>query len=88
MNYVLILCYNLHDIEMIDVLLFQVGTLDVLVGLSDELGKLDAFCERFLQFSEPIVSLFSLTSCFFLVLVLQERLRITLMTFLMVKLTS
>ena len=25
---------------------FQVGTLDVLVGLSDDLGKLDTFCER------------------------------------------
>ena len=71
-------------------LLFQVGTLDVLVGLSDELGKLDAFCERFLQFSELIhvVSLFSLTCCFIIVLVLQERLPITLTTFLMVKLTS
>lgn len=27
--------------------LFQVGTLDVLVGLSDDLGKLDAFIERY-----------------------------------------
>ena len=24
----------------------QVGTLDILVGLSDELGKLDVYCER------------------------------------------
>ena len=24
----------------------QVGTLDILVGLSDELGKLDMYCER------------------------------------------
>ena len=24
----------------------QVGTLDVLVGLSDELGKVDTYCER------------------------------------------
>lgn len=27
---------------------YQVGTLDVLVGLSDELGKLDPFVERYL----------------------------------------
>ena len=25
----------------------QVGTLDVLVGLSDDLGKLDTFCEGY-----------------------------------------
>ena len=29
------------------VMIFQVGTLDVLVGLSDDLGKLDAFCEGY-----------------------------------------
>jgi len=28
---------------------YQVGTLDVLVGLSDELGKLDPFVERYLM---------------------------------------
>ena len=28
-----------------DFLDLQVGTLDVLVGLSDELGKTDTFCE-------------------------------------------
>lgn len=27
-------------------LVLQVGTLDVLVGLSDDMGKLDVYCER------------------------------------------
>lgn len=33
----------------------QVGTLDVLVGLSDELAKLDSFVERFVLFSYFLV---------------------------------
>lgn len=31
---------------MLSLALFQVGTLDQLVGLSDDLGKLDAFVEQ------------------------------------------
>lgn len=32
-----------HQLKLV---LLQVGTLDTLVGLSDDLGKLDAFVER------------------------------------------
>jgi len=36
--------YFIHTSRLI-ILLFQVGTLDTLVGLSDDLGKLDLYCE-------------------------------------------
>lgn len=42
--------FNLHIVKFQSINLCvseQVGTLDVLVGLSDDLAKLDAFVERF-----------------------------------------
>jgi len=36
--------YFIHTSRLI-ILLFKVGTLDTLVGLSDDLGKLDLYCE-------------------------------------------
>lgn len=36
---------NVQDINL-NLLIFQVGTLDQLVGLSDDLGKLDGFVEN------------------------------------------
>lgn len=38
----------------------QVGTLDVLVGLSDELAKLDSFVERYVFFCVFFPPLFTL----------------------------
>lgn len=36
---------NEYDKKTINAILLQVGTLDQLVGLSDDLGKLDAYVE-------------------------------------------
>ena len=39
--------FKVFFVLMVSFLLLQVGTLDVLVGLSDELAKLDSFVERY-----------------------------------------